>query len=78
MLKICDNVGLKELEKFGFSRVYVLDCWGYTKRLRKGEHYEEYINVWEKDRDIQCSAIELLDTLYDLFQAGLVEKVGDE
>lgn len=75
MLKIKDVVDLKELEKFGFTPEYYLDCWAWTKKLKRGENYEEYINVWEKDREIQCCAIEILDTILDLIQAGLIEKV---
>lgn len=78
MLKIKDNIDLKELEKFGFLRVYIVDCWAWTNRFKKGEYYEEYINIYERDRDIQCSAIELLGTLYDLIEAGIVEKVDEK
>lgn len=78
MLKIKDDLDLKELEKFGFALEYYLDCWAWTKKYKRGKHYEEYINIWTKDRQIQCCGIEILDTIYDLIQAGYVEKVGDE
>lgn len=74
MLKIKDNVDLKELEKFGFE-----------KSIFVGEHYEKEVNnigtYWinEKSKIIYFEAneiedIALDDTLYDLIQAGLVEK----
>lgn len=78
MLKIKDNVNLKELEKYGFTLEYYIDCWAWIKKYKRGEHYEEYINVWENDRAIHCCAIEMLDTLFDLIQEGLVEKVEEE
>ena len=69
-------VDLKELEKFRF---YYSDCLGQyvlnliTKPLT--------INVWNRkinidDYDTLTGNI-LANTLYDLIQAGLVEKVGD-
>ena len=69
MLKIKDNVDLKELKKYGFKegeqnyRFYnpfdIIVCWIY-KDCR-------YINV--KGDTSAC------EKLYDLIQAGLVEKV---
>ena len=64
MLKIKDNVDLKELEKFGFHKEFdyyegydiIVDC--YSRRIEVYEGGEE--------------------KLFDLIQAGLVEKVGDE
>lgn len=75
MLKIKDDVDLKELEKFGFKQdVYIDKC--YVKTFEMGTAYKEEIIVWEKERNIQVThAIRLLDTLFDLIQAGLVEKV---
>lgn len=87
MLKIKDNVDLKELEKFGFEE----DRFGdYVKKLPVKEHFKfktSYANIMI-DRtekigrigfvidNIYCLDIEL-DTLYDLIQAGLVEKVSE-
>lgn len=87
MLKIKDDVDLKELEKFGFRNY--------------PNHYEEWGKIFENsmsgsvviritnDRivypviDLQLynlghqSEFELHNTLYDLIKADLVEKVDD-
>ena len=80
MLKIKDNVDLKELEKFGFEYyplIYVKeinridDVFGNTTRK---------IYIDEKERNISIKVglfntdIEL-DVIYDLIKADLVEKV---
>ena len=80
MLKIKDNVDLKELEKFGFVKNY--------------NSYEKVI--WESDCDLVVDkeriichqnyatadmngcARELVVAIFDLIQAGLVEKVVEE
>ncbi len=93
MLKIKDNVDLKELEKFGFRAKYNEDTGevqAYQKKCEKdvggllisitettnliriyrafkGKNIEWRINKYSDYFDI--------DTLYDLIQAGLVEKV---
>ena len=82
MLKIKDEIDLKELEKFGFEKV---EENYYKKYLGYGRRGQEYcwivydkilsINATEPDGD-GCSC-ELDDTLYDLIQAGYVEKVKD-
>ena len=75
MLKIRDNVGLKELEKYGFKRNSNFpDGWAMVKTYKKSRYYQEDIYVWN-DRRIQVNAIELNDTIYDLIKADLVEKV---
>jgi len=76
-LKIKDDVNLKELEKYGFIETEVMGDLFWEKRYEKG-FYKEYIDVWKNDRQIQVSAIGLLGTLYDLIEAGLVEKVKEE
>ena len=77
MLKIKDNVDVKELEKFGFN------CYSEEKQLYDKQLYDdiEEINIY-KDKEI-CIALDgwetnRLDTLYDLIKADLVEKVSDE
>lgn len=104
MLKIKDNVNLKELEKFGFEddKKY---CYTYTaaqiihryrsggKKQLKRYSQKDSITVDKKSREIRmnyhikdtgeelCGAsgcIEDIDVLYDLQEAGLVEKVVDE
>ena len=75
MLKIKDNVDLKELEKYGFEYKQVGLDYAYTNEFKKGEFYTENIIVWP-DKSIQCSGcIERLNLLYDLIKADLVEKV---
>lgn len=77
MLKIRDDVDLKELEKYyGFK--YFDDCGQYkfTERNFDGATYI-YINTWnrkilyrkEKENDNMC-----LEKLYDLIKANLVVK----
>lgn len=78
MLKIKDNVDLKELEKYGFKRNSNFpDGWAMVKTYKKSRYYQEDIYVWN-DRTIQVNAIELNDTIYDLIKAGLVEKVESD
>lgn len=83
MLKIRDDVDLKELEKFGFKR------YGnrYRKQFMDTLRTSAYIDFWIYDGiikvevDTEKSIIYLkteLDYLYDLIQAGLVEKVEDK
>ena len=85
MLKIKDNVDLKELEKFGFST--------YKDEIKIDDEKILYFTYCYKDfylyvtdaRNIygeECDYIkgtvlanENFDTLFDLIQAGLVEKV---
>ena len=83
MLKIKDNIDLKELEKFGFEKYidddgYVLDFITYID----GKEYS-YIEI-TKERKISLDYVELehyqqsVEVLFDLIQAGLVEKVEGE
>lgn len=76
MLKIKDNVDLKELEKFGFE--YIKNS-NYPM-LSNQEYYYDYIGtiaIYENTKAIivRYTGNETIDTLYDLIQAGLVEKV---
>lgn len=76
MLKVKDNVDLKELEKYGFIKQQVGMDLAYARFLLKG-YYKESIIIW-LDRKIQVDAINILDTIYDLIKDGLVEKVGED
>ena len=76
MLKIKDNVDLKELKKFGFEQNGILD---YEKRT-----YTFTIMCLQKTRELyyirENSDIYIkrdFDTLYDLIKADLVEKIED-
>ena len=82
MLKIKDNVDLKELEKFGFRYNGYYDIWEWN---RDGENgvlmYKVYItkrhhNIQIQIGDVGLIAHRLQELLYDLIQAGLVEKAS--
>lgn len=77
MLKIKDEINLKDLKKYGFDANFFHDGWAMVKEYRKGKYYRENIYIWS-DRIIQTNAIILNDTLYDLIKADLVEKVESE
>lgn len=72
MLKIKDNVDLKELEKFGAK---------YNEAMGSYDFYDGSLYVWEDVRDIAfefsfgVTENEIMTTLFDLIQANLVEKV---
>lgn len=78
MLKIKDNIDLKELEKYGFK---------YHKDLIYKPKYKEWsvieVSVDPNTKIIKIAGIPDLfhtveDTLFDLINADLVEKVGDK
>ena len=70
MLKIKDNVDLKELEKFGLKEDKENNRYDIQEEIYR-EIY--YLRVYKDDRDIRFFGQE--DVLFDLIQAGLVEKV---
>ena len=73
MLKIKDNVDLKELEKFEFET----NEYGYY--FEDGAIYPiDYLQIYQFNREIMVSSLNnenINDKLFDLIQAGLVEKV---
>lgn len=87
MLKIKDDVDLKELEKFGF----IIN----ENRATYQNYYDEYIFIDNKKRieiekdyyfdeldiggtSICCIfSVLLLNTIYDLIKAGMVEKINE-
>lgn len=77
MLKIKDNIDLKELEKYGFK---------YDKNMNEyeiGYIFNGYISIEKNDRLIkpiydENMWINIEDLLYDLIKADLVEKCGDD
>lgn len=81
MLKIKDNVDLKELEKYGF------EFERGTTYIKTFKCNDTYIVVSECDLriiDIEIDIFDreyeinkIADTLFDLIQAGLVEKVSE-
>ena len=78
MLKIKDNVDLKELEKFGF--IYIEEL-GYDGNLFSYWNGGECVCVDTDDRKIDEMGLGYsnkdVDTLYDLIKADLVEKVDE-
>lgn len=78
MLKIRDNVDLKELEKFGLYKTKVYFGFVYTDKnigVDIGGKNNREINTWDY---LECTDLdEYNDILYDLIKADLVEKVGD-
>ena len=77
MLKIKDDVDLKELENFGFTYTQGEDYHkdNFNMYLSLGDNRELNINCDDSyfDTDIR----ECIEWLYDLIKADLVEKVGD-
>ena len=78
MLKIKDDVDLKELEKFGFYPDDFLEdkVAIYSNGNVHIEIYDEIYDKWNS-RKIYALTSAYLDVLYDLIKADLVEKVGD-
>ena len=84
MLKIKDNVDLKELEKFGFVELksnFDNEClgWEWFKTIKDdGEDIRLDIYVYPDNsryRGLLIMDNDVGDKLFDLIQAGLVEKV---
>lgn len=84
MLKIKDNVELKELEKFNFEYDEDNDYWFYYAFTELDEQSEVRYYIDNKDRrisvgfDMYVNPYKILDKAYDLIQAGLIEKVEGE
>lgn len=91
MLKIKDNVDLKELEQYGFIKEKVktpigdIECYsfkvsGVVRCVRIDNRRSVIkINPYTKQIIIEKSLDEsIVDVLFNLIQAGLVEKVKNE
>lgn len=83
MLKIKDNVDLKELEKFGFEYDEELSerddkCYSCTEKWQKVLLFENDrdVRIYETIWDSNCQFVN--NVLYDLIKADLVEKVESE
>ena len=82
MLKIKDNVDLKELEKYGFKETR----FSKYERMYDMEYYriDIYVDMYDKTINIQNDNFdgeyrcEIPNILYDLIKDGLVERVEDE
>ena len=77
MLKIKDNVDLKELEKYGFEHFNEIDCYVRKKFF---DRIITIVSVWKDDNSI-TSNLNTEDTknllIGDLIKDGLVEKVEE-
>ena len=71
--------GFELFTKYGFNPQYYCGDKVWEKQIRKGLFYKECLIIWWKDREIQIrnNGQILLNTLYDLITAGLVEKVKE-
>lgn len=77
MLKIKDSVDLKELKKFG-----IFEYWGYWNKdeFTKSENVVEsslYVHTRTRIMSLFGGGEVVLDTVFDLIQARLVEKVEE-
>ena len=89
MLKIKDNVDLKELEKFGFKEIISgFDNehlgWKIETIDDEKDDISSELYVYPEDSCLRRKLLAdcyfesiLIDTLFDLIQAGLVEKVEE-
>ena len=82
MFKIKDDVDLKELEKFGYYKGLDDSCHeAYIKQLEYLDYIAIYNNrtIFIDVEDFYGNSFEKFEqeVLYDLIQAGLVEKVSD-
>ena len=83
MLKIKDDVDLKELEKFGFEYDEDNNCYFYYGFTRADCKSEIRIYIYNDTRVIATGFDEYVDPnkiynkIYDLIKAGLVEKVEE-
>lgn len=80
MLKIKDGLDLKELEKFGFSKNFI----GYKFYIKDCDYFSS-IYILNKSKQIifsggineQMGEI-MFEKLFDLIQAGYIEKVKEQ
>lgn len=85
MLKIKDNIELKELEKFGFitneNRATYQNCYDeyifIDNKKRIGIEKDYYFDELDIGGTSTCCifSVLLLNTIYDLIKADMVEKV---
>lgn len=79
MLKIKDNLDLKELEKFGFEQDFnPLDIRNATIYIDSDKiiHIVSIDNLWY-DKDYYYNWNSDTDIIYDLIKADMVEKVEE-
>ena len=77
MLKIKNNVDLKELEKFGFELKE--DEWEYNTCKQEDGFSGFTVDIDDRlINNYSSVSRKNLDVIYDLIEAGLVEKVEEE
>jgi len=77
MLKIKNNINLEKLKEYGFS---------YTEKDYRKSNFNMLLSIgYNRELNINCDddyfdvdIIECVEWIYDLFQAGLVEKVSED
>lgn len=85
MLKIKDNVDLKELEKYQLKASYHLlnnespevEVWCLTRQYSNGGGQIMFQTKDDSENKLVYYGQYNLDILFDLIKAGLVEKVDD-
>ena len=86
MLKLKDNVDLKELEKYG--AIYVIETKGYYFKINSSEYLEipadkeskfyKQVRLYIEDEYYNCwTSVNSFDKLYDLIKADLIKKVDE-
>lgn len=77
MLKIKDNIDLKELEKFGFERknTYYVRQFRYDVLVVHARY--KFISFYNDVNMNLDSSLDLFDIVFNLIQADLVEKVEE-
>ena len=83
MLKIKDNVDLKELENYGFTVTPSGTAYSLFKSYPKtSDELDITIIPSTRELDVYVSELwlldDLFDSIFDLIKAGLVEKVEGE
>ena len=79
MLKIKNDVDLEKLKDFGFVTSITYNPLSYVKKVYLNNENDDknFYRISKSSRKIELTRLdgELDDTLYDLIQAGLVEKI---
>ena len=75
MLKIKDNVDLKELEKFGFEKYNTYDTW-FRKAHKTSDGYQTFYERFEINENDRIIRTILYNDLSDQYWEGTIEKNG--
>lgn len=77
MLKIKDNVDLKELEKYGFRSYYIVGKKYYEIVYKNGNNIKVNSDTRFIHLNFNSVCNKIPNVIYDLIKADLVEKVGE-